>query len=268
MREEEDEMRLNNKVALVTGGAGGLGGATARLFAKEGAKVVTTDVADAAGTALAAEIGGSYHHLDVSSEAAWTDVMSKAVAEYGKIDILVNAAGIEGAGANGGGLNTTLDDWRKVLSINLDGTFLGCKAVMPSMIQRGEGSVINISSIITYMGTPTLIAYGASKAGVEQMTRSLAIIGSKDGNKVRCNTVHPGIIKTRMTDNIFLEFGRNTNQSDAEVEAMLCEDVLFGKRGEPLDVANPNLFLASDESKYITGSAFKVDGGWSVIDAG
>ncbi|MBR0863510.1 SDR family oxidoreductase [Bradyrhizobium diazoefficiens] len=167
-----------------------------------------------------------------------------------------------------GGLNTSYEAWRKVISINLDGTFLGCKTVMPSMIENGEGSVINISSIVSFMGTATLIAYGASKAGVEQMTRSLAILGAAGGKRVRCNSVHPGIIKTRMTDTIFAEFATNTGKTDAEVEQMLCSSVLLGKRGVPEDVAEMILYLASDESRYVTGSAFRVDGGWSVTSAG
>lgn len=261
-------MRLRDKVALITGGAGGIGGATAEAFARNGAKVVLTDLAVEPGRALAGRIGGVFHRLDVSSEVGWKEIAESVLKSDGRIDVLVNAAGIEGDGSGGGGLNTAYDAWRKVISINLDGTFLGCKTIMRSMLDRGEGSVINISSIVAGMGTPTLIAYGASKAGVEQMTRSLAIIGAANGKRVRCNSVHPGIIKTRMTDAIFAGFAKNTGKSDPEIEAMLCEDVLFGKRGVPQDVADLILFLASDESRYVTGSAFKVDGGWSVIDAG
>ncbi|MGV7216020.1 SDR family oxidoreductase [Bradyrhizobium sp. UFLA05-112] len=261
-------MRVKNKVALVTGGAGGLGGATARTLAREGAQVVIADVSDKAGEALAAEIGGEYQHLDVSNEAAWKKVVDGILARHKRIDILVNAAGIEGDASGGGGINTSYDAWKKVISINLDGTFLGCKAAMPAMIECGDGAIVNISSIVSFMGTPTLMAYGASKAGVEQMTRSLAIIGAADGKRVRCNSVHPGIIKTRMTDTIFAEFAKNTGKTDAEVEQMLCASVPFGKRGVPEDVAEMILYLSSDESRYVTGAAFRVDGGWSVTGAG
>jgi NAD(P)-dependent dehydrogenase (short-subunit alcohol dehydrogenase family) len=260
-------MRVSGKVAIVTGGAGGIGGEAARVLAREGAAVVITDITDQTGEALAKDIKASYMHLDVASEEQWQAVVAKTLADHGHIDILVNAAGIEGGGPDGSGLGTTLEAWRRVTSINLDGTFLGCKTVMPSMIKHGTGSVINISSIVSYMGT-SLLAYGATKGGVEQLSRSLAIIGAKDGKHVRCNSVHPGVIKTRMTDAIFADFARTTGKTDADIEAMLCADVLFGKRGMPIDVANLIVFLASDESSYITGSAFKVDGGWSVVNAG
>ncbi|MCC6949678.1 MAG: SDR family oxidoreductase [Bradyrhizobiaceae bacterium] len=260
-------MKLKDHVAIVTGGSGGLGGASARAMAREGAKVIITDIADAAGKKLAAEIGGEFHHHDVSSEPEWIALVAAVKKAHGRIDILLNAAGIEGDLA-GGGLSTSYDGWRKVIAINLDGTFLGCKHVMPVMLERGEGSVINIASIVSFMGTPTTIAYGASKAGVEQMSRSLALIGAADGKHVRCNSVHPGVIKTRMTDSIFAQFASNTGKTDAEVEAMICASVPFGKRGVPDDVASLVLFLASDDSRYVTGSAFRVDGGWSVVHAG
>lgn len=260
-------MKLSNRVAIVTGGSGGLGGAAARALAAEGAKVVITDVVDAAGKALATELGGEFHHHDVSSEADWSGLVLAVLKAHGGIDVLLNAAGIEGD-LKGGGIQTTYEAWRKVLSINLDGTFLGCKAVMPTMLEQGRGSIVNISSIVSGMGTPTAMAYGASKAAVEQMTRSLALIGAAGGRRVRCNSVHPGIIRTRMTDSIFAEFGNNTGKTDAEVEAMLCAAVPFGQRGVPEDVASLIVYLACDDSRYVTGSAFKVDGGWSVVNAG
>ncbi len=261
-------MRLKGKIAIVTGGAGGLGGATAKLMAGEGATVVITDVSEAAGQALAAELGGSFVRHDVSSEDDWATITDQVVSRHGRIDVLVNAAGIEGDLSAAGGLSTTYAEWRRVLSINLDGTFLGCRAVAARMLERGAGSIVNISSIVSVMATPTALAYGASKAGVEQLTRSIATIGAKDGARVRCNSVHPGVIKTRMTDNIIAEFAKLGQTTPERAEAAIVQAVPFGVRGLPLDVANLVTFLASDEAGYITGSAFQVDGGWHMVSAG
>lgn len=260
-------MRMQDKVAIITGGAGGLGGATARWLAAEGAHVVITDIGSEAGEALAADIGGRFIRHDVTDESAWLRLIDDTMQHRGKVDVLVNAAGIEGDLAHSG-LATSLAEWRRVMAINLDGTFLGCRAVMPAMLEAGSGSIVNISSIVCYMGTPSGLAYGASKAGVEQLTRSIAMIGAQDGKRVRCNSVHPGIIRTRMTDNIIAQFAQAHNSSADETEAAMNSAVPFGERGQPDDIAKMVLFLASDESRYVTGSAFKVDGGWSVSNAG
>lgn len=258
---------LSGKVAIVTGGAGGLGGATSRLLAARGAHVVITDVATAAGEALAKEIGGTFVRHDVADPAQWDLVVATALKVTGHIDILVNGAGIEGDFSKGG-LATDLAEWRHVMSINLDGTFLGCRAVMPSMLAAGKGAIVNISSIVSFMGTPTALAYGASKAGVEQLSRSLALMGAQNGNKVRCNSIHPGVIRTRMTDNIFASFAAAQGITAAEAEAGLCTTIPLGARGEPQDIANTIAFLVSDEAAYITGASIRVDGGWSVTSAG
>lgn len=261
-------MRLAEKVVIITGGAGGIGAETARVMVREGANVVVTDIAEQAGNDLAAEVGGSFYRHDVSDEVQWQVIIDKVMGDHGRIDVLVNAAGIEGNLAQAGGLATTLEEWRRVMSINLDGTFLGCRTVMPEMLERGSGSIVNLSSIVSFMATPTAMAYGASKAGVQQLTRSLAWIGAKDGKRVRCNSVHPGIIKTRMTDEIIAAMGKLTNVSSADSEKMLVSGVPFGARGKPIDVANLLLFLASDESTYVTGSEFQADGGWHMVSAG
>lgn len=262
-------MRLAEKVVIITGGAGGLGSEASRLMAKEGAKVVVTDVAEKAGNALAIEIGGKFYKHDVSSEEQWQAIVRGAIDHYGRVDALINAAGIEGDLAKFSGLATTLEEWRRVMSINLDGTFLGCRTVMPSMLETGRGSIVNISSIVSFMATPTAMAYGASKAGVQQLTRSLAWIGAQNGKRVRCNSVHPGIIKTRMTDDIISALGKLNNILPEEAEKMLVSHVPFGVRGRPVDIANLVVFLASDdESAYITGSEFQADGGWHMVSAG
>ncbi|HEX7710730.1 MAG TPA: SDR family oxidoreductase [Sphingomonadaceae bacterium] len=259
--------RFDGKIALVTGAAGGLGGATARRLAGEGAKVVLTDVATEAGEALADEIGGEFLKHDVSDESRWKEVTEAALRHGGRIDILVNAAGIEGDLHNGK-LATTYQHFRKVCAINLDGTFLGCMAVMPHMMEAGAGAIVNISSIVSFMATPSALPYGVSKAGVEQLTRSLAIIGAEDGKRVRANSVHPGVIRTRMTDAIIDTYAATAGLSPAEAEAGVNSAVPFGERGEPEDVASMITYLASDEAGYITGASFRVDGGWSVISAG
>ncbi len=261
-------MRCEGKVALITGGAGGIGGDTARRLTEEGATVVITDVADAEGRCLAAEIGASYLRHDVSSPAAWSAVVDNVIASHGRIDILVNAAGVEGDFKSGGGLDTSLEEWHRVMSVNLDGTFLGCKHVAARMLEAGTGSIINLSSIVSYFATPTAISYGASKAAVAQLTRSIAWIGAQDGKKIRCNSVHPGVIKTRMTDAIISDFAQIRGVSENEAEQAIAASIPFRVRGAAREVSNLILFLASDESAYITGSAFKVDGGWSMISAG
>ena len=259
--------RMDGKVALISGGAGGLGAATARLMAREGARVVLADLADEAGQALAREIGGEYHRLDVRHEADWTRVVRAVDAEHGRIDVLVNGAGIEGDFVNGSPETTSLEQWHKVLSVNLDGVFLGCKAVLPVMKRARKGAIVNISSMASFLGTPVNVSYGASKAGVQQLTKSVAVYGSRDGMKIRCNSVHPGVIRTRMLEHIHEQIGQLANVSAADAEQMSLRQVPFGEVGEPEDVGYLILYLASDESKYVTGSEFMVDGGWHLVDA-
>ena len=259
--------RVSDKVALITGGAGGLGGATARRMAEEGAKVVICDLADEQGQALAKELGGDYRRLDVTSEQGWEAAVQAVDSKYGRIDILVNGAGIEGDFVNGSPETTSLEQWRKVLSVNLDGTFLGCKHVLPVMKRAERGAIVNISSMASFLGTPVNVAYGASKAAVQQLTKSVAVHGSRGGMKIRCNSVHPGVIRTRMLDEIYKQIGQVANVSAEEAEQMSLRQIPFGEVGDPDDVAWLILYLASDESKYVTGSEFMVDGGWHLVDA-
>jgi len=258
---------LAGRVAVITGAGGGIGAATARRLARDGANLVLTDVAEAAGKALAAETGGTFLAQDVSDPDAWGAVVDVALRLTGRIDILVNAAGIEGD-LGQAGLATSYAEFRRVLAINLDGTFLGCTAVMPHMVAEGVGAIVNIASIVSFMATPSALAYGVSKAGVEQLTRSLAIIGAADGGRVRCNSVHPGVIRTRMTDSIIQSYAANTGISEAEAEAGINAAIPFGVRGTPDDVAAMIAYLVGDDAAYVTGASFRVDGGWSVISAG
>ncbi len=259
--------RMQDKVALITGGAGGLGGATARRMSEAGAKVILADLAEDAGQALASELGGAFERLNVTNEDNWRSVVAAVDAKFGRIDVLVNGAGIEGDFLHGSPETTSLEEWRKVLAVNLDGTFLGCKHVLPVMKRAGLGSIVNISSMASFLGTPASTSYGASKAGVQQLTKSVAVYGSRDGLKIRCNSVHPGVIRTRMLDHIYEQIGQLANVSAAQAEEMSLKQVPFGAVGEPDDVAWLILYLASDEAKYVTGSEFQVDGGWHLVDA-
>lgn len=260
-------MSVEGKTAIVTGGSGGIGSATARLLAARGAKVLITDVQDSAGTELASAIGATYIHHDVASEEDWRKVADAALSQWSRIDILVNSAGIEGDFVNSG-LATTLAEWRRVLGINLDGTFLGCRTLMPLMLEKGQGSIINLSSATSFMATPTGLAYGASKAAVEQLSRSMAIIGARGGNQVRCNSVHPGVIATRMSNSILSKLAEKQGVTAADVEKQRVASIPLGRRGDADDIAGMIAYLASDEARYVTGTAMRVDGGWTMTAAG
>lgn len=253
-------MRLKNKIALVTGAAGGLGSAIARRLSEEGAKVIMTDVSD--GTKTAKEIGATFLKHDVSSEEQWIEISKSVHDEHGQLDVLVNAAGILG-NSDGTPLGS-YELWKKVMSINLDGTFLGCRAFLPSMMERGKGSIVNIASMTSFVASPNEAAYGASKAGVWQLTRSIAAFLGHAGTKVRCNSVHPGIIRTPMVESLYDAAGEAMGVDKQVVEDTIKRLIPMGFLGDPTDVGNMVLFLASDESTYITGSDFKVDGGWEV----
>jgi NAD(P)-dependent dehydrogenase (short-subunit alcohol dehydrogenase family) len=259
-------MRVRGKIALVTGGAGGIGSATARLLAREGATVIITDLSDRV-EEVAHDFGGLGIRHDVSSLASWETVVEHVIEMHGRVDVLAHCAGIEGSFTTGG-CETTEEQWNRVIAVNLTGTFFACKSVVPAMLKQGTGSVILLSSIVSYMATSYGIPYGVSKAGVQQLTRSFAVIGSKNGARVRCNSVHPGAIRTRMTDNIYSELAQANKTTVADMENVLKSKIPFGDRGEPDDIANLVLYLASDESRYVTGSDFKADGGWLLVDAG
>jgi 3alpha(or 20beta)-hydroxysteroid dehydrogenase len=240
--------RLQNKVALITGGARGMGEQEARLFAVEGAQVVITDVLDDDGKQAAADIGAAatYHHHDVTQESEWTSVVEAVLGEHGRIDVLINNAGIFRFGAT---TTTTEDEYRQIIDVNQVGVFLGMKAVLPHMIERRSGSVINISSVAGLMGSPGMIAYGASKWAVRGMTKAAA--KEVAGFGVRVNSIHPGIIDTAMGQQF----------EDAGVMPVVLQQVPVGRLAEAVEVARLALYLASDDSAYSTGSEFVVDGG-------
>ncbi len=234
--------RVDGKVALISGGARGIGAADARLLVAEGAKVVIGDKRDDEGKALEAELGDAvrYVHLDVTKPEDWQAAVAATVEEFGKLDVLVNNAGI----ANGSTIQQfDLAQWHRIIEINLTGTWLGIQASTDAMIAAGGGSIINVSSIEGIRGTPWAHGYVASKWAVRGLTKSVAMELAPHG--IRCNSIHPGLIKTPLTEGI--------------PEDMIT--IPLGRAGRPEEVASFVLFLASDESSYATGAEFVMDGG-------
>jgi len=233
---------LRGRVALVTGGARGLGEAYARALHAAGARVVIADLLDDAGIALADELGDDarFVHLDVTSEEEWDAAVQASVDAFGAVDVLVNNAGIANAAPIE---HFTLEKWNAVIGVNLTGVFLGCRAVVPRMKAQRSGSIINISSVEGMRGSPGLHGYTASKFGVRGLSQGLAVELGPSG--IRVNSVHPGLILTDMTTRI----------DPARI------DIPLGRPGVPADVAGTIVFLASDASAFTTGAEFVVDGG-------
>ncbi|MEJ8858134.1 SDR family oxidoreductase [Variovorax robiniae] len=256
--------QFDSYVALVTGGAGGIGAATARLLAERGATVVVADLREP-------ESVGSegtrpdFLALDVTSEESWASVIAQVVERHGKLDVLVNAAGIVGDVVSGTLERTTLAEWRKVMAVNLDGTFLGCREAMTAMGRQGRGAIVNVSSVGAYYPTTQSVAYGASKGGVTQLTKSVALFGSQGGKRIRCNSVHPGRTDTAMLDSIVAQRAQRTGDTGSSEAKASAQRIPLGAAGTPEDVANLIAFLASDEAGYITGGEFVVDGGWKLL---
>lgn len=252
--------RVAGKVALVTGAGLGIGRACARLLAREGAKVTVTDVKEEEGRAAADEIveaGGEamYVRLDVSREADWDAAIDAAERRFGRLDVLVNNAGV----ALGGSVEeTSLAQWRALMAVNLDGVFLGAQRAIAAMKQSGGGSIINISSIEGLIGDPNLAAYNASKGGVRIFTKSAALHCAKAGYKIRVNSVHPGYIWTPMVEAYLA-----TQPDPTAAKAYVAGLHPVGHLGEPDDIAYGVLYLASDESKFVTGAELIIDGGYT-----
>jgi NAD(P)-dependent dehydrogenase (short-subunit alcohol dehydrogenase family) len=245
--------RLDGKVALISGGARGQGATEAQLFAREGAKVALGDILDAAGRQVEAAIraaGGdaTYVHLDVSNEDNWRAAVDTAVQRYGKLDILVNNAGILLRKAIE---EMTVEEWDRIMAVNLKGVFLGTKHAIPAMRRAGGGSIINISSTAGLVGSPGgSSAYIATKGGVRLFTKATAIQHAKDN--IRCNSVHPGPIATEMIKDTL---------ENPDLWAERLRRLPMGRAGTPEDVAYGVLYLASDEASYVTGSELVIDGG-------
>lgn len=251
--------RVQGKVALVTGAAKGIGQACALLLAKEGAKVVVSDLDRAAGEAVAAKIvadGGEAQFIqqDVTDEASWPATIAATEARFGALHVLVNNAGIA---IPGNAVDCTLADWRKTLAVNLDAVFLGTKYAIPAMTGK-NGSIINISSIEGIIADPNLASYNASKGGVRIFTKSAALHCGKAGLKVRVNSVHPGYIWTPMVEDYIRSIG-DVDKGRAALDALHP----IGHVGDAMDVAFGVLYLASDESRFVTGSELVIDGGYT-----
>ena len=254
--------RLAGKIALVTGAASGLGKRMSQRFAEEGAKVLLTDWNGEGAAAAAAEIGASaasFPH-DVTSEDQWIAAVAEAKRVFGGLHILVNNAGI---GTPGSVEQTSLEDWRLVHAIDLDGVFLGCKHAIPliretTRAEGSRGSILNISSIAGVIASGRMAAYNSAKAGVRHLTKSVALHCASNKDAITCNSVHPAFIDTPILDNF-----QATGLTKDEVKAKLGRQIPLGTVGDPDDVAHAAVYLCSDEAKFVTGAELYIDGGIS-----
>lgn len=250
--------RLEGKVAIVTGGASGLGAADVRRLSEEGAQVFITDVNESAGRAVADENGARFFLQDVADESSWPLLVETVMKTYGRLDVLVNNAGIAIAEDIE---QTSTATWRRTLAVHLDGTFFGCHYAIPAMKESGGGSIINMSSTAALIGIPPFLAYSAAKGGIRAMTKSIAVHCRAKGYGIRCNSIHPGSIDTPMV-HAALENTRGIKLADAQGPASMRKSLGLG---EPNDVANMVVFLASDESKHINGAELVVDNGDTIV---
>jgi 3(or 17)beta-hydroxysteroid dehydrogenase len=249
--------RVADKVVLVTGAGSGIGRATAALLAAEGATVIVSDINRAGGLETVQQIGkrARFEAHDTAQEADWKRIIDGILAREGKLNGLVNNAGI--AGPYPATFETeTVEQWQKILSINVQGVFLGCKYSVPALRQAGGGSIVNTSSLAAFVGTPDLSAYGASKGAVRQFTKTVAMDCARKGYKVRCNSVHPGVILTPMGEGIL---------PDEKKRERMRKHIPIGEFGVPEDIAYAILYLISDESRFVTGSELVIDGGMNAI---
>jgi 3(or 17)beta-hydroxysteroid dehydrogenase len=254
--------RLANKTALITGAATGIGLATTRRFVGEGAFVLMSDRNTEAGEIAAKEFGHKARFLrhDVTLEEDWHQVMATIDSDTDGLDILVNNAGILSIGDHQTIEDTDLAHWQAIQKVNVEGVFLGCQSAIKAMKGRG-GSIVNISSVAAIIGTPTLAAYGASKAAVRQLTKTVAIHCANNEYGIRCNSVHPDPVRTNMGDELMGMYGGNVDKGWEAIPGR----VPLKTPAEPVDIANCILFLASDEAHHVTGSELVVDGGMTAI---
>jgi NAD(P)-dependent dehydrogenase (short-subunit alcohol dehydrogenase family) len=245
--------RLSGKIAFVTGGASGIGLATARRFAEHGATVVIADRNEPAAR-QAAEGHPSLHaiHLDVTDEVRWAAAIDEALERFGRIDAVVNSAGI----ATVSDIETcTTQEWRRVMSVNADGVFFGCRNAVRAMKAHG-GSIVNLSSVSGIIGGHNVVAYNASKGAVRLLTKSVALHCARQGYGIRCNSVHPAFVETPMVDRML-----QTTADPGRTRERLAAGVPLGRFGTPDEIADLIVYLASDESQFVTGAEFVIDGG-------
>ncbi len=250
--------RLVGRVALVTGAASGLGRAISEAFIAEGARVAMTDIDVSEGERVAAQAGSSalFIQHDVASETGWNEAVARAIKAFGRLDTLVNNAGISLPGT----IETlTLDAWDKTLAVDLTGVFLGCKLALPALKAAGEGSIINISSMLGLKAEAEWVGYNAAKSAVTLMTKSIALHCAQRRYNIRCNSIHPGVIRTPILDKLL----DAVPDPDALMQQFIAKHPI-GRIGDPSDVAALAVYLASQESKFVTGSSCVVDGGASL----
>ena len=246
--------RLKNKVGLITGAAQGLGKEMAKIMISQGATIVITDINEKSLVETAEELSCKHMVMDVTKEDQWKNVISKIEKDIGSLNILVNNAGI---GGGGDVESTDLESWHLVHSVNLDSVFLGCKFSLPLMRKSGNGSIINISSMSGIVASHNMSAYNSSKAAVRHLSKSIALHCAKSTNLVRCNSIHPVFTRTAMVQSMI------DAAPERNIEEKLVQQIPLRKLAEPIDIANATLFLASDESSFITGTELVIDGGLS-----
>ena len=262
---------LEGKIALVSGGARGIGAETARLMIAAGARLAVCDVLDEAGQHLVRSLAGApgqviYVHLDVAEEDDWSRAIKTVVAEFGGLDILVNNAGIYIAKDIE---QSTLADWHRICAVNLTGVFLGTKIALPLLRQRGAASphgsaIVNVSSVAGLVGSPVVPLYSMTKGGITTFTKSIALECGRKAYRVRVNSIHPGMIESEMGDQAIVQRASNVGIDDPSiVSAQLAAAYPIGRLGTVTDIASGILFLASDNAAFITGAALAVDGGWT-----
>jgi NAD(P)-dependent dehydrogenase (short-subunit alcohol dehydrogenase family) len=261
--------RLDGKVALISGAARGIGGETARLMANAGAKVVVGDVLDNQGrqtvaTMTAAGAQAEYVHLDVTKEEDWTAAVDLAVSRFGKLDILVNNAGVfigKGIG------EISLDEWNRLVAVNMTGVFLGTKLAAPALREAAKASdhgsaIVNLASIAGIVGSQLDPLYSMTKGGVTLFTKSAALEFARKGHRIRVNSIHPGVIQTDMGEQTFVARAQRTGSNDTtQVRQTVTDTVPWGRLGVPMDIAKGIVFLASDDAGYMNGAGVVVDGG-------
>lgn len=264
--------RIDGRIVLLTGAANGIGACTAAYLARSGARLVMSDIDATAGTRLAAELADqgaevTFMPQDVGSEPDWRRVIDAVATRYGGLDVLVNNAGIVLIKSI---MKTSLEEWREVQRVNVEGVFLGMKYAVPVMIGRAKaavagGAIVNLSSVVGMVGVPNALAYSMSKAAVRHMTKSAAMEFAEAGYNIRVNSIHPGLIKTGMSDRIYgawAQSGALGTHDLAETEQIAVRMHPLGRHGQPEDIARGVLYLASDESSWMTGAELVIDGGF------
>ena len=256
--------RLDGKTAIITGGSSGLGAATARRFVEEGAKVALADINDEKGQKLADEIGAAFLHLDVTQEEEWDGLFAKTAEALGApVNVLVNSAGIS---IPSNIEQATMKHWRKIMSINLDGTFMGCRAAVRAMRPVAEAggrcAIVNFASSMGMKAGSAFAAYGASKAAIRHLSKTTALHCGEQGLDIRCNTVLPGAIHTEMFDQ-YIEQGMKAGATEEQVIQSFATGHMAGRIGKPVEVADMVLFLSSDEAGFCTGADYLVDSGFT-----